>query len=100
MAVLVKKVCQCPRLRLLLNSFIVVSANCALSCVLTGSGLKRFSLHNNIYAFNGDPVQMYVAGDSAEGHLVAMLMVTDWKLFDSGILASVLKGICLISGLF
>ena len=77
MAVLAKKVCQCPRLRLLLNSSIVVSANCALSWLLTGSGPKRFTLHNNIYAFNGDPNQMFIAGHSAGGHLAAMLMATD-----------------------
>ena len=77
MAVLAKKVCQCPRLRLLLNSFIVVYANCALSCLLTGSGPKRFSLHNNIYAFNGAPNQIYISGHCAGGHLAAMLMVTD-----------------------
>ena len=29
-----------------------------------------------------------------------MLMVTDWKLFDSGISVSVLKEICAVSGLF
>ena len=77
MAVLAKKVCQCPRLRLLLNSSIVVYANCSLSCLLTGSGPKRFTLHNNIYAFNGDPNQMFIAGHSAGGHLAAMLMATD-----------------------
>ena len=42
----------------------------------------------------------YIASHIAGGHLAAMLMATDWKLLDSGILASVLKGICLISGLF
>ena len=77
MAVLAKKVCQCPRLRLLLNSSIVVSASCAISWLLTGSGPKRFTLHNNIYAFNGDPNQMFIAGHSAGGHLAAMLMATD-----------------------
>ena len=43
---------------------------------------------------------MYIAGHSANGHLAVMLMATDLKLLDSGISASVLKGICLISGLF
>ena len=57
-------------------------------------------LYGNINTFNGDPDEMYVAGHSAGGHLAAMLMATDWKLFNPGISANVLKGICTISGLF
>ena len=57
-------------------------------------------LYSNIPAFNGDPNQMYVVGHSAGGHLAAMLMATDWKLFISGLSANVLKGICAVSGLF
>ena len=43
---------------------------------------------------------MYVAGHSAGGHLAAMLMATDWRLFDPGIAPNVLKGVCAVSGLF
>lgn len=57
-------------------------------------------LYSNFPAFNGDPHQMYVAGHSAGGHLAAMLMATDWELFDPGLSANVLKGICAVSGLF
>lgn len=57
-------------------------------------------LYSNYSSFNGDPHQMYVAGHSAGGHLAAMLMATDWKLFDAGLSANVLKGICAVSGLF
>ena len=57
-------------------------------------------LYRNFSAFNGDPHQMYVAGHSAGGHLAAMLMATDWKLFDPGLSAKMLKGICAVSGLF
>ena len=57
-------------------------------------------LYRNFSAFNGDPHQMYVAGHSAGGHLAAMLMATDWELFDPGLSANVLKGICAVSGLF
>jgi arylformamidase len=57
-------------------------------------------LYSNISAFNGDPHQIYIVGHSAGGHLAAMLMATDWELFDPGFSANVLKGICAVSGLF
>jgi arylformamidase len=57
-------------------------------------------LYNNLSGFNGDPHQMYAAGHSAGGHLTAMLMATDWKFFDAGLPANVLKGVCAVSGLF
>lgn len=57
-------------------------------------------LYTNINAFNGNADQMYVAGHSAGGHLASMLMATDWKLFDPGISANALKGVCAVSGLF
>jgi arylformamidase len=57
-------------------------------------------LYSNISAFNGDPHQIYIVGHSAGGHLAAMLMATDWELFDPGLSANVLKGICAVSGLF
>jgi arylformamidase len=57
-------------------------------------------LYNNVSAFDGDPDQMYVAGHSAGGHLAAMLMATDWKLFSPGIPVNVLKGACFLSGMF
>jgi arylformamidase len=57
-------------------------------------------LNNNISAYNGDPDQMYVAGHSAGAHLGAMLMATNWPLFNTEVPANVLKGICAVSGLF
>jgi len=57
-------------------------------------------LYSNLPAFNGDPDQMYVLGHSAGGHLAAMLMATDWKVFDPRIPVVVLKGVCTASGLF
>jgi arylformamidase len=57
-------------------------------------------LHENASAFNADPNEMYVAGHSAGGHLAAMLMATDWRLFDPGLPGNMLKGVCAVSGLF
>lgn len=57
-------------------------------------------VYHNIFAFNGDPHQMYVAGHSAGGHLAAMLMATDWRLFEQGLPSNLLRGICAVSGLF
>jgi arylformamidase len=57
-------------------------------------------LYANVSAFNADPHQMYVAGHSAGGHLAAMLMATDWKVFDPDLPVNLLKGICAVSGLF
>ncbi|HEY7650659.1 MAG TPA: alpha/beta hydrolase [Methylomirabilota bacterium] len=49
-------------------------------------------------SFGGDPHRIYVSGHSAGGHLVAMLMATDWKAF--GVPADVIKGGTGISGLY
>jgi arylformamidase len=57
-------------------------------------------LYNNLSKYNESCDQMYVAGHSAGGHLAAMLMATDWKFFDAGLSANVLKGVCAVSGLF
>jgi arylformamidase len=57
-------------------------------------------LYGNLLAFNGDPGQIYVTGHSAGGHLAAMLMTTDWKVFDPNIPTDILKGVCTASGLF
>jgi len=55
-------------------------------------------LYQNISAYNGDPGQLYIAGHSAGGHLSAMLLATDWRCFN--LITDVIKGACVISGLF
>lgn len=49
-------------------------------------------LHENITSFNGDPLQLYVMGHSAGGHLATMLMAEEGFNF--------LKGVISISGLY
>jgi len=55
-------------------------------------------LCQNISTYNGDPGQLYIAGHSAGGHLSAMLLATDWRLFN--LMPDIIKGVCVISGLF
>lgn len=54
---------------------------------------------NNIGRYNGDPQRIHVAGHSAGGHQVGMLLATDW-LGEYGLPANILKGGMPISGLF
>ena len=57
-------------------------------------------IYKNISSYNGNPNEIYVAGHSAGAHLAAMMMTTDWRSISSDLPANLLKGSCLISGLF
>lgn len=52
----------------------------------------------NVGDHGGDPARIHVTGHSAGGHLVAMLLATDWEAF-AGI-ANPIAGAAAISGLF
>jgi arylformamidase len=56
-------------------------------------------IHRNAPSFGGDPARIFVSGHSAGGHLVAMLLATDWPRF-AGLPADVIKGGAGISGLY
>jgi arylformamidase len=55
--------------------------------------------HAGIQAFGGDPARLTISGHSAGGHLVAMVLATDWP-GTYGLHADLLKGAVALSGLF
>ena len=55
--------------------------------------------YENARGFGGDPGRIHVAGHSAGGHLVAMLLATDWP-GDYGLPEDIIKGATVVSGLF
>lgn len=55
-------------------------------------------VYRHAASFGGDANRIHVSGHSAGGHLVAMLMATDWKAF--GVPADVIKGGAGMSGLY
>lgn len=56
-------------------------------------------VYRNAETFGGDRSRLYVTGNSAGGHLTAMMAVTDWRS-DYDLPMDVIKGGCPISGLF
>lgn len=57
-------------------------------------------LYRHLAQHGGDPEKIYIAGHSAGGHLVAMLMATDWPGLAAELPRDLIKGGCAISGLF
>ncbi|MBI1881075.1 MAG: alpha/beta hydrolase [Chloroflexi bacterium] len=57
-------------------------------------------LIRHIAEYDGDPHQIYISGHSAGGHLVAMLMASDWPALAPDLPTNPIKGGCAISGLF
>lgn len=56
-------------------------------------------LYRNAESFGGDRDRIYVAGHSAGGHQVAMVLATDWE-GEYGLPADIVKGGIAISGVF
>lgn len=56
-------------------------------------------LYRNASGYGGDPGRIFVSGTSAGGHLVAMLLATEWD-GDFGVPDDVIKGGCAVSGVF
>ena len=54
----------------------------------------------NADSFGGDRERLFVSGHSAGGHLVAMMMATDWPAFDLELPIQLIQGGCGISGLY
>ncbi len=57
-------------------------------------------VYKNIDNYGGDPQRITVAGHSAGGHLVAMLLSCLWQKFDATLPNDVVKSALSISGLF
>jgi len=82
-----------------------VVTNYALCPVVTIDEIVRQTraavawVYKNAAGFGGDPDLIHVAGHSAGGQLVAMLLSTDWE-GDYGLPADIIKGATAISGLY
>ncbi len=55
---------------------------------------------NNIDEYGGDQHRFFVAGNSAGGHLAAMMAATEWPEVDHEMPADLVKGAMCLSGLF
>lgn len=54
----------------------------------------------NARSFGGDPSRIYSIGQSAGGHLAAMLLATDWPEFGDDLPPDLIKGGASISGIY
>ncbi len=54
----------------------------------------------NAESFGGDPSRIHAIGQSAGGHLAAMLLATDWRAMGAGLPANLVKSAASISGIY
>lgn len=82
-----------------------VSVNYALAPEVTIDEIVRQCraalawVRRNAVDFGADPERIFINGRSAGGHLVGMMLATDWE-GAYGLPADVIKGACAVSGLF
>lgn len=55
-------------------------------------------VYRNAASFGGDPARLHISGYSSGGHLVGMMMATDWAA--RGLSGNAVKGGCAISGIY
>ncbi len=56
-------------------------------------------VHGNIAEYGGDPERLFICGHSAGGHIVTMMMTTDWPSFADAP-SRLIKGGCALSGIY
>jgi len=57
-------------------------------------------VYDNIGGYGGDPENIHLCGNSAGGHLVAMMLATDFSSFSSKYPRNLIKGATPISGIY
>ena len=54
----------------------------------------------NADSFGADRTRIFASGNSAGGHLAAMMAATDWPAFEADLPADLITGTCAISGIY
>lgn len=71
-----------------------------IDTIISSCQMAMLWLFNNIAAYNGNPLDMTIAGHSAGAHLSAKMLTTKWSDRDSSLPDSLFSGCLLLSGLY